>query len=287
MTGFASDLRVSGADPRPLVQWRSAILPSVIVAILATAAMVGGNAGGRSALAGVVIALQVIFAFAWLLRFSMPVDAFVLVAAGVAVTDVVLLRTRSASAGSIAGVLGLSVIAVLFHQIARRGARSVTEAVAITISAIALAAASALLLPLRELADGRSMVLAGLVTAGSALVAVRVIPGPDLLRRLAGLVVAALVGLWCGAPNGGILTTADGIYLGLATGAAVLLLERLLSRIDAPATSPGRQAQLFTGVVNGLVPLFLAAPVVYLVGRAVTSGSFAYVAGHVLSPGGG
>ena len=69
--------------------------------------------------------------------------------------------------------IGLSVIAVLFHQLARRDPRGVTAAVSITLSAIVLGAAPALLLPLRELPAGRSAAFVALVASGAALLAAR------------------------------------------------------------------------------------------------------------------
>lgn len=287
MTGFASDLRVSGAGspgPSDSLLLSRARLGVPLVTAIAALILIGGNAAGRPGLAAAVIVVQIVLGAAWLLEFSMGIDAAVLVTAAFVASDIVLLRTRTPTGGSIAGVLGLSVIAVLFHQIARRGAnnRGVTETVAITLSVITLGSALTLLFPLRVLADGRWTVLVGVVTAAAAQVVVRLVPGPDALRRVAGLVAAGLVGLAFGSQNHGLLTSAKGLYLGLATGVTVLLVDRLLERTKLPE-HPGT---VYVSVITGLVPLMLSAPIAYLVGRIVYSGSFAYVAGQLITTGG-
>lgn len=264
MTGFASDLRVSGAP-------RSALARPLVagVAVVAALALIGGNAAGRPALAVAVIAVQAVFAVAWCLLFSTAVESAAIVAIAVVVADVVLLRTRAATAGSIAGVIGLSVIAVLFHQVARRTSRSVTEVVSITLSAIVIAAAVGLLLPLRELAWGHTVVFTGVVAAAVALAVACLLPGPDLAGRLAGLAIAAAAGVACALPKGG-LSAVEGLYVGLATGITVLVVDRLVDRIPFPAA--GRVYAAATVVVAGLVPLMLAAPVAYLAGRIIAPG---------------
>ncbi len=269
MTGFVSDLRVSGALPSALRGPRTAGTPVVAAMAVAALVLIGGNAAGRPGLAIAVIAVQVALLLAWLGLFSMTLESAVIVVAAVAVADFVLLRSRTATAGSVAGVIGLSVIAVLFHQVARRGTRRVTEVVSVTLSAIVIACAVGLLLPLRELDAGRSGVLTGVATAAAALLAVRLMPGPDPVGVLSALAVAALVGALCGMPHGG-LSAAEGLYVGLATGVTVVLVDRVLERVPFPTS--GRASPIATAVVCGLVPLMLAAPIAYLAGRIIASG---------------
>jgi hypothetical protein len=135
-------------------------------------------------------------------------------------------------------------------------------------------------LPLRELPEGRSVVLAGVVTGATALVVVHLAPGSDPLRRIVGLVAAVLAGLFCGLPAGGI-SPADAIYLGLATGVTVLLVDRLFARFPdllpdrSPADASSFNARAFAGsaaLVSGLVPLVLASPIAYLAGRIIVAG---------------
>jgi hypothetical protein len=243
------------------------------VLVLATLALVGGNAAGRDWLAAAVIVLQALLGLGWLLLVGASVEASVLVGFAVVAADVVLLRTRSATGGSIAGVLGLSVVAVLFYQLARRDERGVVRALAFTFSAIAFAVALALLLPLRELAEGRSTVFVGVVTAAAALAVARLVPGPAPLGFAGGLAVAAAVAVGCGLPAGGLSAPAA-LGLGLAAAAAALLIDRLLTRIAAQEAGRG-QPQSYAAVlvpVMALLPLALASPIAYLAGRVIASG---------------
>jgi hypothetical protein len=239
------------------------------------AALIGGNASGRTGLAIAVGVVQAAFLAGWLVSFSATLDAAVLAVVAVAVADVVLLRTRTATGGSIAGVIGLAVIGVLFHQLARRDPRGVTAAVAMTLSAIVLAAAPGLLLPLRELPPGRSTAFIALIASGAALVAVRLSPGPDPVRRVAGVLVGVAVALGCGAGKGG-LDTGHAVALGACCVVTVLLVDRLGVRIAAdratavPSRQPTRMSVLVSEVlVAAIVPLALMCPVAYLVGRVI------------------
>jgi hypothetical protein len=265
-------LRVSGAARRRLPAQRCAV-PAVLAA--AALVVVAGNAAGRPGLAVAVIALQAVLGVAWLVLLASTREAAIIVGIAVTAADVVLLRTRAATAGSIVGVIGLSVIAVLFHQLARRDPRGVTGAVSVTLSAIVLTLALALLLPLRELAGGRSAVFTGIVTAAAAVVVVRLLGGgADPLRRLAGLLAAVLVALACGLAKGG-LTTGDAIGLGLGAAVTALLADRMLARVTVPQTGGGL-LQAYSSMivpVTAILPLALASPIAYLAGRVIASGA--------------
>jgi hypothetical protein len=252
------------------VSWSWSVAAAVVVF---AAAMIGGNASGRPALAVAVGFVQAGFLAGWLLSFAATIDAAVLAVVAVAVADVVWLRTRTATGGSIAGVIGLAVIGVLFHQLARRDPRGVTAAVAMTLSAIVLGAAPGLLIPLRELPPGRSAAFIALLASGAALVAARLPVGPDPVRRVLGLVVGIAAALGCGAAKGG-LTTGHAVALGACCVVTVLLADRLVVRIaadraPAPDQPPGTALLLSEVMVAAIVPLALMCPVAYLVGRVI------------------
>ena len=267
MTGFAGEPGVSGSievPARPPVL-AARLWPWTVAAVVAAAAgaLIAGNAANRPALAVAVVAVQAVLVAGWLVSLSGTLDAAVLTVVAVAIADVVLLRTRTATGGSIAGVIGLSVIGVLFHQLVRRDPRGVTGAVAMTLSAILLAAAPGLLLPLRELPAGRSAAFLGLLAAGSALLAVRLPLGPDPVRRVFALAAGVVVALLVGLGKGG-LTTGHAVAMGACVVVTVLLADRLLMRAASPAWS--------SAVVTAVVPLALASPVAYLVGRVIAPG---------------
>ncbi len=268
--------RTSGASAAARSRAVVAALAVVTVVIVAVAALIGGNASGRTGLAVAVIVVQAGFIAGWLVCYAATLDAAVLAVVAVAVADVVLLRTRTATGGSIAGVIGLAVIGVLFHQLARRDARGVTAAVTLTLSAIVVGAAPGLLLPLRELPSGRSAAFIALIASGAALVAVRLPAGPDPVRRVGALAAGVAVALGIGAAEGG-LTTGHAVTLGACCVVAVLLTDRLGIRIAAAdaasgvgSVDPGRTTALVWQVlVAAIVPLALMCPVAYLVGRVI------------------
>ncbi len=249
---------------------------TAVAVAAAAAALIGGNASGRPALAVAVVVVQIAFAVGWLLTFAASLDAAVLVLIALTVTDVVLLRTRSAAGGSIAGVIGLSVIGVLFHQLARRDPRGVTAAVSLTFGAIILGAAPALLLPLRELPVGRSAGFVALLASGAALVVARLPAAPDVPRRLLALAVGVVVALLCGLGKGG-LSTGHAVAMGAGCAVTALLADRLLVLVAADAPSSEGRGSGVTAIsyalVAGIVPLALACPLAYLVGRVIAPGA--------------
>jgi hypothetical protein len=274
VTGFAGERRVIGAA-------RTRTRPSggltagwVAATVVAAAVLIGGNASGRPALAVAVAVVQAVFVAGWLVAFAATLDAAVLVVIALVVTDVVLLRTRSAAGGSIAGVIGLSVIGVLFHQLVRRDPRGVTSAVATTLGAIVLGAAAALLLPLRELPVGRTAGFVALLASATALVVARMPAAPDLPRRLVALAAGIVVALLCGLGEGG-LSTGHAVALGAGCVVTVLLADRLLVRIagDAPSHEGGGVTALSNAVIAAILPLALACPVADLVGRVIAPGA--------------
>jgi hypothetical protein len=244
-----------------------------VVLVPAAGVLVGGAAAGRPWLAAAVIVVQAVLVLGWLVLLTASLDASVLVVIGVGAADVVLLRTDLSTGGSIVGVIGLGVVAVLLHQLALRHRQAVTANVATNLSAIVLGAAPALLLPLRVLAEGRSIVYASVIGAAAAVAVARLLSTRsevgDLIARLAGLAVAGAVGVAIGAPSGGI-SVGDALAAGLSTGAAALLVDRVLLRVKVPQAAGASLWALVT--VSALVPLALASPIAYLAGRIITPG---------------
>ncbi|MCW2547854.1 MAG: hypothetical protein JWN96_2314 [Mycobacterium sp.] len=236
-------------------------------------ALVGGDAAGRGWLAAAVILVQAALGVAWLLLLSASIDAAVLVGFAVAAADIVLLRTDLSTGGSISGVIGLSVVAVLLHQLAVRNRRAVTANVAINLSAIVAGCAPALLIPLRELCGGRSVIYVSVISAIAAVVMSRLLGGGDVIGVVGCLVVAAAVSLGFGLPSGG-LGTGDALGAGLSSAVAALLIDRALVRVSVPEQDrrSRRSYVQVTIVVSALLPIALAAPIAYLAGRIIAPG---------------
>jgi hypothetical protein len=248
-----------------------------VVLVPAVAALIGGDAAGRPWLAAAVIVVQAVLIVAWLVLLDASFDAAALVFAAVAVADVVLLRKDTVTGGSVVGVIGLSVVAVLLHQLALRHRKAVTTSVATNLSAIVLATALALLLPLRALGEGRGVIYASVVGAAAAVGVARLVGGRsevlDLVGRLVGLAVAGGAASAIAAPSGG-LTVGDGLAAGLTAAFAALLADRALRRVTPPKSGErARGTYLWAlAAVSALVPLALASPVAYLAGRIISPG---------------
>jgi hypothetical protein len=202
-----------------------------------------------------------------LLLLSASVDAAVIVGFAVVVADIVLLRTDLSTGGSISGVIGLSVVAVLVHQLALRHRQAVTANVAINLSAIVAGCAPALLLPLRELSGGRWVIYVSVVSVVAVLTLSRVLGGGDVIGVLACLVLATAVSLGFGLPKGD-LSTGAALGAGLSAAVTALLIDRALLRIPL-SSQGGESSSKVACVVSALLPLALAAPIAYLAGRII------------------
>jgi hypothetical protein len=264
VSGAGAPARVARLGPR----WA---VPAVLLPV--GLALVGGDAAGRGWLAAAVILVQAALGVAWLLLLSASIDAAVLVGFAVAAADIVLLRTDLSTGGSISGVIGLSVVAVLLHQLAVRNRRAVTANVAINLSAIVAGCAPALLIPLRELCGGRSVIYVSVISAIAAVVMSRLLGGGDVIGVVGCLVVAAAVSLGFGLPSGG-LGTGDALGAGLSSAVAALLIDRALVRVSVPEQDrrSRRSYVQVTIVVSALLPIALAAPIAYLAGRIIAPG---------------
>jgi hypothetical protein len=253
----------------PLGPWW--VVPAVLLAV--GLALAGGDAAGRGWLAAAVIVVQTALGAAWMLLLSASIDAAVLVGLAVAAADSVLLRTDLSTGGSISGVIGLSVVAVLLHQLAVQNRRAVTANVASNLSAVVVGCAPALLIPLRELCGGRSVIYVSVISAIAALVVLLLLDGGEVVGVVGCLVVAAAVSLGFGLPTGG-LGTGDALGVGLSSAVEALLIARALLRVSAAEQVRRlRRSRLQAAiVVSALLPIALVAPVAYLAGRIIARG---------------
>ena len=237
------------------------------VALTAGAALLLGGLAGTAALVAVVLAVQALLVASAVscLVPSWRLGPVVVGAAAALGGTVAVLPGGERPLGRLAGVLGLSLVGAVLLELARRDRSRVTAALTVSLSAATLGVAVASLVALRVLPDGRALV----VVAGAALAlavplravvgALAGVPAPVAagVPVLVALAAGALLGLRPGAPGPG-----GGLLLAAAVAVTALAAERLVAR----SALPPRWA---VPLLAGLLPVAVAGPVAYLVGRAV------------------
>lgn len=272
-------VRTAG-DPRrpPLpVQGLHAALVAGVLAVAAWA--------GTSPLLLAVLALQVALVLALLSVLDAPAaGGAAVVAVGAAVAADTLVLVDDGAVDRVAGVLGLSLVAALLHQLVRRGRSRVTESLADTVLAAVVGAAAACLLALAVLDDGREVLLLALPAAAAALLLGRVVdrvqPRPELAkgatRGWPGLLAGVLAGVGTALALG---TAADGLspaaaaLLGLVAAVTVATAD-LAVDLGAAELRPGRRDARRVSALRpaaALLPYAVLGPVALLAGRLVLS----------------
>jgi hypothetical protein len=243
------------SDRSPLV----ALTGLLGIGLLAT-----GMAAGRPALAAAVLLVQLLLGLCWLVVLQASLSTAALVGLTALGCDSLLLR-KEADAGSVAGILGLAMLAAIIAQLLRRQRREVTAALAATMSGAVLVAAVSLLLPLRQFSSGEQVGLTALVAIAVAVVVARVVPGPAVLVRSVGLLAATAVGARYGATTGNLSAAAA---LGIAAAAAVFALIVDLGVVRMSAEIGVRQRPALRPVA-ALLPVAAAVPAVYVLGWVI------------------
>ena len=252
-------------------------LPAALAAALIAALLVGVMLVGRPPAAAAVLVLQVSFAVGWLglVGSSVGLGDLALVTAAAVAADVILLHSRHADPGSLAAVIGLSYVAALLRQLARRQRTDVTSALVATASGVALVCAPSVLLPLGAGDSGRAVAAAGLLGAAAALVlgalvdrvALLAVPGAAPAAGIAGLLlgigVALAVGVAMAHTVAGGRALGDGDALGVAAASAVAALA---ARVAVSRAAPQGRVLGLHAVAAGL-PVLVAVPVAYAAGR--------------------
>jgi hypothetical protein len=241
-------------------------------AALVAAALAAGQAVGPRPLAAVVLVVQVLLVVAVLSALDAPspyVAGAVAVAAAVAADLLVL--AGDGEVGTLAGVVGLALVAALLGQLADRGRTRVTAALADTMLGAVLVTAAACLVALRDRPSGGEALLVLLVAAGAALLAGRlvdeVLPRPALspgaARGGAGLLLALAVAVGAAvltAGNDGRVTAGDGALLGLVAGVAVCAAD-----LAVALGTDGRGRR--RAAAGALLPFAVLGPVALVAGR--------------------
>lgn len=301
---------LSGQTALPVVAPpRRVLLGAPLAALVAMGLAVGAAALATWVLAAVLAVEQVAFAWAWGRALRASPGTIPLVAAGAVLADVVLLVSDRHAYGSVAGVIGVAVAVVVLYQLGLRRALTlrapaagraggeadpagrpdtvappapaarVSAELATALSGIILVALFAGYLALRAGHGAHHpadlLVIAGLLGAGSAVVAARLLGWTGLATvpaDLLGVAVAVAAGAILGALGPDDLTL-NAALATASSGAAVAALVDLVLARAREAGSSADEVDAAAGrvaadvLLAAILPLACAAPLVYLVGR--------------------
>jgi hypothetical protein len=287
---------------------RGQTLGLLMLIAVATAAL-GAAAASTPALAAVLLAEQVALAWAWRSLVGATVGAAVLGVGAALACDLTLVFSDSDDVGSVVGVVGAALAAVILQQLARRrspagavagpagevgpsagvggedgdGRVRVTVDMAASLSGVVFVALFAGYLSLRASSGPAAgpWLVTGLIGAGAAVFASR-LAGHVGLPAGAAVLLGVLVGTGGGAVCAAVadrLSAPDAAAVAAAAAAAAtvtsLAFARAGSAVPIPSHPSARSVPdgtdgpraLAGAVLAAVLPLVMAAPVVYLVGR--------------------
>ncbi|MEU5286464.1 hypothetical protein AB0G97_20980 [Streptomyces sp. NPDC020755] len=247
----AQRARAEGRSPIIAPGMQPAVLTAVLGLLLA-----GGAAIGPYALLVPVVLLQAVTAAGWFrLNGMWPArQGIALAFAGGLVADVALLVAgREHGPAALLGTLGVWVLLTVVLQLrSHAGADERMHGLMATVVSASLAV----------LAGGFLAAVPDAVTVGGAAVAAATLVRALPLPGIASIGVTLLAGAGAGLIFGNTADVgAKGVLLGLAVGGCVLIGLRVASY-----DYPSRFVHMTAGVA---LPLTVAAPAVYLVGRAI------------------
>jgi hypothetical protein len=262
------------------------MLPTALGAAAIAGVLTGAVFVGRPPAAAAVLLIQVAVALGWLSLVGTSVGLIDLgiVAAAAVAADVVLLHSREAGPGSLAPVIGVTFVAAILRQLGRRQRSEVTSALLTTASAVALCCAPTVVLPLGLGDTGRAVAASGLLAAAAAL-AIGALLRAGLLSVLRGtdretvqvIAGAAAAVIAAAAAVGLSLVVASGVAGGRALGNGDACAVGLVTALAAAVGWIAAVRALPAGRVLGLpalaacLPVLLAVPTAYVVGRIVLS----------------
>lgn len=255
----AGNTRITDAQ-RARLEGRSPIIdpgaqPAVLTALLG-ALLAGTAAVGQFALLVPLVVLQAVTAAGWFrLNGMWPArQGIVLAFAGGLVADAALLAVgREDAPGAILGTLGVWVLLTLVLQL-----RSHADPDERMYGLMATVVSAALTI----VAAGHLGAEPDAVAVGGAAVAVAILARAFPLPTIASVIAALLAGAGAGLAVGGLTDLgSNGALLGAAAAVCALIGHRV-----AAYDYPSRFVHMTAGVA---LPLTAAAPVVYVLGRAL------------------
>ena len=249
-------------------------------ALVAGLLVLAGLAGPALLLAAVAV-VQVVLLLGFLALAEAPAAGgiFVLGLTSTVAADLVVV-TQDGRVGGLAGVVALSLVAGLLHQLARRHRAQVTESLADTMLAVVLACCAACLVATRHLDGGGRALSVALAGAGAALLAGRT--GDALSRRTAlvagatrgwlGLLLSLGAGTAAAAAAGGDRVAGwPAALLGLAAATVVACADVAVD-LAAASLRPGLPAARRVAALRPvalLLPLAVLGPVTLVASRLV------------------
>jgi hypothetical protein len=258
----------------------------VIASGLGSAATAGALAGaavvGTGALLPVLLLVQVIVALAWVAYTDVPTPraTLAILVAGAVVADVLAVRDAGRGTAATVGVLAASFGAAVGVSLADRHRTRVSEALAVTVTGALLLVFASHLLGAAAGRRGGVLAAVALTSVGVALAVARLLDaavggpaavpqsGRGLAGAVAGVGAAAVVGLVLGGAHAP-LSRISGLVLCTAAGVAALvgdLAVELGTHAAVEERSLGAARPL-----TALVPLCVAAPVVYALARLLVA----------------
>jgi hypothetical protein len=227
----------------------------------AAVALAGFAADGL--LAGVVLALSMVFAAGWSRLVDLPTHrGAVVVVAGVAVAALAVTLTSTVAVLGI--VMGLAVVAAFVHQMLRRDGRPrLTESVSGVVSGAVVVVSAAGWVAVGTSGSSPALVVTGAATIAAAA-AVTTVPVTARTVVLLAPAAGGLAGLLAGVLLLDDVGPVPGLLVGLAAGVLTSALHVLFGRFPA-------SRRLRPALAAALLPVLVVGVPVYLVSRLLAA----------------
>lgn len=275
-----TDAVVSGPEIHRTLRpraWLVGLAGGVIAALLGWAGLIDDNllVGGL-----VVVQLGLVASLLNVLGAPGRRGGMVIGAAAAIAADVVLAHRELRPAGGLMGVLALALIASVLHQLIRRPRRFVAASLAAEMSAVALVLCLACVRGLTSEAVGRAGLLTWTFTLAVSLPVGRFVDqkvswlplGPESQRGIFGLIAgigsAVVVGGLVGNAHAE-LGVSNGELLAGVTALAAYVADATTVRAAADLQLKDRKRVASLRPLAVLLPVAMAAPVAYIVGRVL------------------
>lgn len=254
------------------------LAPAVLALVLAVASYVG-----EVPLAVGILGVQVFLILGLLALVDAPASGGgFLVAVGATVAADVLVLMDDGEIGRLAGVLGLTFVAALLHQLTRKNRSRVTESLADTLVVSVMAVAAACLLAVRQMDGGEQAVRVALTATAAALllgrvgdrIAARPMLAVGSTRGWPGLLLALGAGVAAGILSvqaDGDMTASQAALLGLVVAATVAAADLAVDLGAAELRPTRRDARRVAALRPSglLLPFAALGPVTVVASRLV------------------